>query len=134
MGQILLAYDGSETSKKALKKALALMKEEDELLVVMVVPTNIIAEFADVPPDVSIAKAQNIVNELISDLKAREINVIGMVREGDIADEILKIGSDMECDLIVIGDKGVSKIGRFAMGSVADKVVHYANRPVLIVK
>ncbi|MBA3044334.1 universal stress protein [archaeon] len=69
-----------------------------------------------------------------SRFKRKGINIIGIVREGDIADEILKIGKEMKCDLIVIGHKGVSKIGKFMLGSVAEKVVRYASRPVLVVR
>ena len=134
MGIILVAYDGSDLAKKALKKADRIVREEDELILVHVIPTHVISEFAEVPPDVSKAKAQEMMNLALNDLKSRGIQATGMVREGDIADEIIKIGSDLDVDLIVIGEKGVSKVGRFALGSVADKVMRYARRPVLLIK
>jgi nucleotide-binding universal stress UspA family protein len=136
MGEILVAYDGSSLSKKALDKAVSLLKENDELIVLHVIPSPTLKEFAVIEPDVSITKAQEIVNSAISDLKAIGVNVVGIVREGDIADEILKIGNELECDLIVVGSTGktTEKIGRFLLGSVADKVAKYSNRPVLIVR
>lgn len=134
MGIILVAYDGSELARKALQKADRMVREEDELLLVHVIPTHIISEFAEVPPEITKAKAQEIMNEALADLKKRGIEANGLVREGDIADEIIKIGSELDVDLIVVGEKGVSKIGRFAMGSVADKVLRYARRAVLLVK
>jgi nucleotide-binding universal stress UspA family protein len=134
MGIILVAYDGSDLAKKALKKADRIVREEDELILVHVIPTHVISEFAEVPPDVSKAKAQEMMNLALNDLKSRGIQATGMVREGDIADEIIKIGSELDVDLIVIGEKGVSKVGRFALGSVADKVMRYARRPVLLIK
>jgi len=134
MGIILVAYDGSDLAKKALKKADRIVRKEDELILVHVIPTTIITEFADVPSDVTKAKAQEMMNEALNDLKGRGIQATGMVREGDIADEIIKIGTDLDVDLIVVGEKGVSKVGRFALGSVADKVMRYARKPVLLVK
>jgi len=134
MGIKLVAFDGSETSRKALSQAAGLLREGDELLVLMVVPVAAIAEFADVPPDISIAKAHGLVNAAVAELKESGIPALGMVREGDIADEILKIAAEMPVDIIVIGHRGLSKIGRFALGSVADKVARYATRPVLIVR
>jgi nucleotide-binding universal stress UspA family protein len=134
MGIILVAYDGSELARKALKKADRIVRKEDELILVHVIPTNVISEFADIPPEITKAKAQEIMNEALSDLKRRGLQATGMVMEGDIADEIIKIGTDMDVDLIVVGEKGVSKVGRFALGSVADKVMRYARRPVLLVK
>ena len=134
MGIKLVAFDGSETSRKALGQAEGLLRGDDELLVVMVVPVAAIAEFADVPADMSTAKAHGLVNAAVSELKERGVKAMGLVREGDIADEILKIAADMPVDIIVVGHRGLSKVGRFALGSVADKVARYATRPVLIVR
>lgn len=134
MGEILVAYDGSDAAKKAVEHAINLLKPEDRLIVLSVVPQAVITEFAEIDPEITLARAQESVNELLAELRKREINAIGIVREGDIADEILKMGFDLKCDLIVVGHKGLSKIGRFQLGSVADKVARYANRPVLIVR
>lgn len=134
MGEILVGYDSSEASQKALERASALLKANDELIVVSVVPTPTLKEFADFDPELSKAKAQAVVNKAISGLRARGIKVIGIVREGDIAAELLKISNELNCDLIVIGHKGVSKISTFSLGSVAEKVIRYAKRPVLVVR
>lgn len=134
MGEILVAYDGSETAKKAVEHGINLLKPEDRLVVISVVPSAHIKEFADIDPEISIAKAQEMVDKLLEDLKRRNINAEGVVKEGDIADEILKMAMGLKCDLIVVGHKGIGKIGRFQLGSVADKVARYATRPVLIVR
>ena len=134
MGINLVAYDGSELARKALNKAVELLKPGDELILAHVIPTSMIAEFVDIPPEVTTLKAQRLMNEALTMLKEKGVQVTGLVREGDIADTILKIGAELEVALIVLGEKGVSKIDRFALGSVADKVVKYARRPVLVVK
>jgi nucleotide-binding universal stress UspA family protein len=134
MGIKLVAFDGSETSRKAINQGAGLLHEGDELLILMVVPVAAIAEFADIPPDISVARAHGLVNAAVAELTSRGVRALGMVREGDIADEILKIAADMPVDIIVIGHRGLSKVGRFALGSVADKVARYATRPVLIVR
>jgi len=134
MGIILVAYDGSELAKKALNKAVELLKKGDDLILAHVIPTTILAEFADIPPEVTTAKGQRLMNDALSMLKEKGVHATGLVREGDIADTILKIGVELQVDLIILGEKGVSKVDRFALGSVAEKVVKYARRPVLIVK
>lgn len=134
LGEILVAYDGSETAKKAVEHAINLMKPEDKLVVITVVPSAAIKEFADIEPEISLFRARESLNELLSDLERKGIVSEGVLREGDIADEILKMAFERECDLIVVGHKGISKIGRFQLGSVADKVARYAERPVLIVR
>jgi nucleotide-binding universal stress UspA family protein len=134
LGEILVAYDGSDAAQKAIEHGINLLKPEDRMIILSVVPTTNIKEFADIDPEISIAKAQEVINELLTEMRERNINAIGVVKEGDIADEILKLGSELKCDLIVVGHKGISKIGKFQLGSVADKVARYANRPVLIVR
>jgi nucleotide-binding universal stress UspA family protein len=134
LGEILVAYDGSETAKKAVEHAINLMKPEDKLVVITVVPSATIKEFADIEPEINLFRARESLNELLSELERKSIVAESVLREGDIADEILKVGFERECDLIVVGHKGISKISRFQLGSVADKVARYAERPVLIVR
>jgi nucleotide-binding universal stress UspA family protein len=135
MGEIIVAYDGNEGSVKALNKAVNLLRDEDQLIVVYVLPTGSpMSEFADIDPNISMEKAHGVINSALDELKSRGINAIGIVREGDVADEIIKIGSELKCDLIVVGSKGLTKVGTFALGSVADEVARNSNRAVLIVR
>ncbi|MDI6856151.1 MAG: universal stress protein [Candidatus Thermoplasmatota archaeon] len=134
MGTILLGYDGSEASKKAIDKVVSLLKPQDELIVVSIVPLPTLKEFAEFDPELSKARALESVNSAIANLKERGLKVIGLVREGDIAEEILKLGNELNCDLIALGDRGLSKVSTFALGSVTEKVMRYAKKPVLVVK
>jgi len=134
MGIKLVAFDRSESSRKALNQAVALMKPDDELFLLMVVPSAVITEFADVPPDVTLSSAQQLVNAELEKLKQMGVKALGIVKAGDFAEEILKMSSEMGVDLIVIGYHGLSKVGRFAVGAIAEQVYKRAERPVLIVK
>ncbi len=134
LGEILIAYDGSETAKKAVEHGINLLKPEDRLVIISVIPTAHLKEFAEIDPEFSITMAREMVDQLLEELKKRGIYAEGVVKEGDIADEILKKASELHCDLIIVGHKGIGKIGRFQLGSVADKVARYAERPVLIVR
>ena len=134
MGTKLVAYDGTESSQKAVERATGLLLADDELLLLMVVPTEAIAELAEIPPDVTLQSAQETVAAEVAELRKRNVNVRGLVKEGDIADEILKLASEIGVDLIVIGHSGVSKVGRFAVANVAEQVYKRSERPVLIVK
>ena len=50
------------------------------------------------------------------------------------AEQIANIANGEKYDLIVIGSRGLSRAKAFLLGSVSDKVVRYANCPVLVVK
>ena len=57
-----------------------------------------------------------------------------MVEEGDPAARIIDISSKLDVDLIVLGSRGTSELGQFLLGSVANKVVQYAHKPVMVVR
>jgi nucleotide-binding universal stress UspA family protein len=54
--------------------------------------------------------------------------------EGYAAETILEVAKETKADLIVIGSRGLGRLGEMLMGSVSDKVVHLASCPVTVVK
>jgi nucleotide-binding universal stress UspA family protein len=66
---------------------------------------------------------------------AREgVAVSSEVRFGRAAEEIITFASDMKIDLIAMSTHGRSGLARWAYGSVADRVLHSARCPVLLVR
>jgi nucleotide-binding universal stress UspA family protein len=55
-------------------------------------------------------------------------------RQGDAADAIIDVAEEQRCDLIVVGNKGMTGAKRFLLGSVPNKVSHHAPCSVLIVR
>jgi len=129
-----VACDGSELSGKALEKAITMAREDDEIVVLYVIPQTLIEEFRGIIPEVTKAEAQDVVNKAADTVKARGRKAIVLVREGDIAKEIIHFAQELECSLILIGSRGMSKISTFALGSVAEQVAKNADRAVLIIK
>lgn len=56
------------------------------------------------------------------------------IHVGQPAEVIVKMASELGCDLIVVGTLGRSGIAGLVMGSVASRVLHLATCPVLLVK
>jgi nucleotide-binding universal stress UspA family protein len=52
---------------------------------------------------------------------------------GDPADALLKIAADADCDLLVVGNRGMSGMRRFVLGSVPNKLSHQCGTNLLIV-
>ncbi|MDD3421172.1 MAG: universal stress protein [Methanocellales archaeon] len=135
MKKILIAYDGSEDSKRALDWAVELAKcTESSITILTVVPsaTRMFAFDDLLVPGTFKTKALNMVQEAGKRIKG--ISVTSIIREGDIADEILKASEDLGCDLVVMGRRGLGKIDRFLLGSVAEKVVKHSSKTVLMVR
>jgi nucleotide-binding universal stress UspA family protein len=55
-------------------------------------------------------------------------------REGDPADAILDVAEEINADLIVVGNKGMTGARRFLLGSVPNKVSHHAPCSVIIIR
>ncbi len=79
-------------------------------------------------------KAKNLVDAVLKDIGSHGYTVTGMVEEGDIAAKIIDIASSIQRDVIVLGSKGASELGTYPIGSIANKVVQYAHKPVMIVR
>ena len=79
-------------------------------------------------------KAEDMIAEVVRDMDQQGFTVIGLIEEGDPAARIIDVSNRLNVDLIVLGSKGTSKIGQFLIGSVANKVVQYAHKPVMVVR
>ena len=53
---------------------------------------------------------------------------------GPVAETLVKHAKDKRCDLICIGTRGHSELGKALVGSTATKVLHISDVPVLLVK
>ncbi|NNJ46765.1 MAG: universal stress protein [Acidimicrobiia bacterium] len=52
---------------------------------------------------------------------------------GDPANQLAAFSEEKEADLMVIGQRGAGLVERIMVGSVADRLVHIATVPVLVV-
>jgi nucleotide-binding universal stress UspA family protein len=146
MKKMLIAYDGSDASKKAIDMALNCSNEEDEITLLTVVPaelaessfTKMLLPTIDLSQIVKSGtfkeKAMESLSKVVKEIKSNVKKVNIVVESGDPADEILLSAKKHEADIIVIGYKGYGKEGRFLLGSVTDKVVRHASKSVLVVR
>lgn len=146
MKKILVAYDGSDASIKAIDMALQCANKTDELILLTVIPSELIEssftkmllptiDLSDMIKSGSFKeKALETISKVAKELESQVKKVDAYVEAGDAADEILMSAKKLEVDLIVVGYKGYGKEGRFLLGSVADKIVRHASKSVLVVR
>lgn len=95
------------------------------------------ASLAYVPAPRSAIEAvgKRIVEEAVEIAKVQKATKITSVTlEGDPATKILEQAKKSKADLIVVGTRGLSRVGELILGSVSHKVVHMAKCPCLTVK
>jgi nucleotide-binding universal stress UspA family protein len=136
--RILIAYDGSEHSKRAAQLAgeFARKQENAELWLVCVmalIPINLgepyITEIMD-----QLTKAGE---ELIEDAKkviGEGIPIHEELMFGSPAESILEVEKTRNCDLIIMGTRGMSGLQSLLLGSQVNKVIIHSKCPVLAVK
>jgi nucleotide-binding universal stress UspA family protein len=135
--KILLAYDGSESAKKAFDRLLKLVthSKSDIAIVAVVRPS----EFAlDV-------QAQTVLENACSDLgtqletlqkRARFVGVESsiMIRLGHPAQQIVRAAQEWHADLIVTGRRVRGPWAHWLLGSVSKRVLANAPCAVLVVR
>lgn len=146
MKKMLVAYDGSEASKKAIDMVMKCADSDDEITLLTVVPAELSeSSFTEMLlPTIDLSKivksgsfkekAKEKLSKIVNDIENKVAKVDISVEDGDPADEILITAKKTQADIIVLGYKGYGKEGRFLLGSVTDKVVRHASVSVLVVR
>ena len=139
--KVLVPLDGSDYGERALPWARALGGDNAGLILLEVVPPA--SEVRDFRGRVvsTIEQISTGYNELatdqLNDVRSRWFpdreNISLVIAEGDPTEQIIWAASQHEADLIVMSSHGRGAIGRFASGSVADRVVRHAPLPVMVI-
>lgn len=135
--KILLAVDTSEHSHKAIAATEELAKslgaEVHVLHVRAMVPigrgglqdVDVVEHERNVPGDVCAELQKHGIAATFSRVSSYH---------GDTGHVIAEAAKERGMDLIVVGSRGHSKVPSVLLGSVANKVMHFAECPVLIVR
>jgi nucleotide-binding universal stress UspA family protein len=138
---ILVAFDGSKASEKALQQAVELAASHPEakltVVHVMQMPMLDFGSFTFGPPEGYLEEYRNyedMLREKARQQTASLPNAEFALLSGSPAKAILQYVQVNPCDLIVMGSRGLGAIQEWMLGSVSHQVVHQAQVPVLIVK
>jgi nucleotide-binding universal stress UspA family protein len=137
--RILVAYDGSEGSRKALDAGIALAGVFGAELRALSVEEHL-PRYAATVGEMDEEKAER--DRYFRELQARAVDLarerglhIGTeVRTGQAARVIAEYAQEGRYDLLVIGHSGHSEVWGGFLGSTADKIVRHAPCSVLIVR
>lgn len=144
--RILLPLDGSELGEAALPyvEELAVAVKAEIILLQVVTPhydialaesyTSHLDRISEEYIRHASAAATDYLNTIRERLKKKEIAARSEVVVGSPGDKIIDCARENDVDLIAMSTHGRSGIGRWLIGSVADKVLHAADRPVLLVR
>jgi nucleotide-binding universal stress UspA family protein len=132
---IVVGTDGSETAAKAVSKAATLARQRGA-------PLHIVTAYGTKPEvvpeelnwmETAGVQADTILQQATAALDAG-LDVETHSRVGDPASVLIDVAVETSADLIVVGNKGMTGMARFLLGSVPNKVAHHAPCDVLIVR
>ena len=145
MKKILIPVDSSEHSKKAVEEGIKMAKVFGSQVTLLYV-ANIKIGYSFYEPNllqeslgVLLEDEKKFATTMLDDYKktfgelADKVETV--ILEGNIGDEIVDYAKETDVDLIIIGAIGMGSIlGKNHLGSVARKVLHNFEKPVLIVR
>jgi nucleotide-binding universal stress UspA family protein len=134
----LVPFDGSDSSKKALGKAVALSKMNSTGITLLYV----IPRYEEM---IGFFKTSSIHNRLLEEgrriieqaegmVSRNGTPVRTMVEEGPVGDRIVEIANNLSNDLIVMGSHGWRGVNKALIGSIAERVIANAAVPILIAR
>ena len=145
--RVLVPLDGSAFSEEGLSQAIEVFGEglTLHLLRIVEIPTIPAAGMADGGlalnyglveeyMDATRESADEYIRTMIERLSAEGHTVTGDVREGLVADEIQKAASEHNAGAIAMATHGRGGLSRIFLGSVAERVLHESERPLLLTR
>jgi len=143
--KILLPIDGSENSKKATNYVLELAKKFDSKVYVlnsyempaiaMAPPAGAVSHYrlnAEIEQNLK-EYSQKILGECAKIFKDNNIDVEIIMTKGEAGPKIVEKAEENDCDLIVIGNRGLGSVRSILLGSVSNYVVHHIKSPILLI-
>ncbi|OGW36265.1 MAG: hypothetical protein A2Y97_07460 [Nitrospirae bacterium RBG_13_39_12] len=135
--KILVAIDGSESSKNALRESFKLANDEKcWLTVVSVIPhyegdlgatwVSNVRGAMEKPCKIALSDAEALA-------KKERVLIKTVCEEGEIYERIVDLADSENSDLIVMGRKGAGGLQRALVGSVTARVIGHSQRDVLVV-
>ena len=153
--KILVAFDGSEHSRRALESAIQIAKSFNSKLMLLtvhhaeitpitspeltiqapvIVPDAAAAEMTERAIEAAHNYDKKILAEAEAKVRSEKVEVETELIDGNAVEEIVRKAEEGKFDLIVMGARGLSTIKKLFIGSVSDGVIKKAPCPVLIVK
>jgi len=140
--RLLVPYDGSVLADHVLPYVVVLAEPGAEVVLLQVIPGHA-GEEASEPAlldgealERAWMLAQRDLHHAADWLASRrnDLRLTSLVELGDPAAEILRVAERLNACLIMLASAGHAGVGRLAASTVAERVSHYAERPVFLVR
>ena len=140
--KMLIAVDGSDHARRAIEAVARLAAQAQAVEVLLLNVGDAMVYYGELPPFdyEAIERAQRQHQEQLLEQAMAQARASGLEKVstqsavGAPAREIVRVAEERGVDQIVMGTHGRGAMGTLFLGSVAQRVVHLAKVPVLLVK
>ena len=137
MKTILIATDGSEGAQAAVDEGLDYARETGANVLFVAIRRPPYPVFGDPywqqAVSSELAQLRPALKDAVAKAESLGIDADYDLLEGDPGERILDLARSRDVDLIVIGSRGLGSVASVILGSVSKRVLHDADRPVLVV-
>ncbi len=143
MRRILLAYDGSDSSKRALQYVIDFARIHAAKLEVNLINVQhepllygeyVTSEFVEQLQQSLLSAAAQALEWPAAQLQDAGIEHKSHPALGNVAEQVKEAVEQLKCDTVVMGTRGLGTFTGLLLGSVATRVIHEVPVPVLLVK
>ena len=134
--RILVPLDGSQCAETVLPKVEKLAVDLKVGICLLRVAYAHSFPGAD-PTDAEVTvvrEAEDYLKTVEERLKAKGLKVDSHVRYGNDAEEILDHAAMKDIDMVAMSTHGRSGVGRWLLGSVAEKILRHSPKPIFLVR
>lgn len=145
MGLLLVGFDGSDPSRRALDHAVARAKlSGDEIVLLLVVPKGVAQSSLsgmmppglELPPELDRTFVQNakaLVDEAVASHHGSGVKIQAVVKEGEAGRELVEAATRLKATEVIIGRKSY-EAGHTKLGPVAERLVRNLPATVTVVR
>jgi len=136
--KILIPVDGSDTSMRAAEYATNLAELAGGEITLMhchkPFPLRLGEPYFQRAINKVMEKSNLLMDPYKTMLKKKGIPFTDKIMEGPARESIIRVAEIEECDLIVMGSRGLSDLTGLVLGSVTHRVLRSAPCPVLVIR
>lgn len=125
--RILVGYDGSDGSEKAIAFAIDLAQKYGAAIIVC-------HAFGNMPTTSKPSEVRRLINPVVERLNKLGLTTFVAMPDSLPAEGVLTAAEEHKADLVVLGSRGRGTFANLPLGSTAERVLRYAKVSVLIAR
>lgn len=143
MHNVLVAYDGSQPSKRALQYVIEQARDSASPMQIHVINVQhgavvygdyVTASMIEEINNGLLDEADKVLKEAAATLAEAEVAHKTHAAMGNVAEQVNAAIKQLGCDTVVMGTRGLGSFSGLMLGSVANRVTHEVSVPVILIK